>query len=190
MRIERLSGIGWLILVAAPAPGQEQAIAIGLENAHLVPFTVLAQAKDTAARIYDGIGVKLKWSSGAKTVIWMRFDKGAAATVHPGALGYAEPYGKTGTRIHVLIDRLDDTGSRRLAGALLGHVMAHELGHVLEGLSRHADSGVMKARWDDADFDQMLIRPLPFSASDMEWIQAGVARLESSKAVKSTAERR
>src|SRR5579872_6887627 len=111
MRIERLTGIGWLILVAAPAPGQEKAIAIGLENTQLVPFTVLAQAQETAARIYAGIGVKLKWSSGTKTVIWIRFDKGVAATVHPGALGYAAPFGKTGTHIHVLIDRLDDTGS-------------------------------------------------------------------------------
>jgi hypothetical protein len=84
----------------------------------------------------------------------MQFDTGVAAGVHPGAMGYAMPYGKAGTRIHILLDRVLGAGSQRLAGVLLGHVMAHELGHVLEGISRHSDSGLMKAHWDDHDFDQ------------------------------------
>ena len=177
MRIERLAGIGCLLLMAAAqAPGQERELAVGLENSQVVPFTVLAQAQATAARIYAGIGVKLIWRSKASTEIWMQFDTGVAADVHPGAIGYAMPYGRTGTRIHILPERVDGTGSRRLGTILLGHVMAHELGHVLEGLNRHSESGVMKARWDDGDLDEMLVRPLSFSSTDAEWIHEGLAK--------------
>jgi hypothetical protein len=91
-------------------------------------------------------------------------------------MGYAMPYGKAGTRIHILLDRVRGAGSQKLAGVLLGHVMAHELGHMLEGISRHSDSGVMKAHWDDDDFDQMVVRPLSFSSEDSDLIQIGVAR--------------
>jgi hypothetical protein len=35
--------------------------------------------------------------------------------------------------------------------ALLGYVLAHEIGHVLEGLVRHSGAGVMKASWNRAD---------------------------------------
>lgn len=178
MRIERLAEIGCLVLVVSTqARGQKCEIPVGLEDTQVVPFTMLAQAEATAARIYAGIGVKLRWRSQAATQIWMQFDTGVAAGVHPGAMGYAMPYGKTGTRIHILLDRVLSAGSQRLAGALLGHVMAHELGHVLEGISRHSASGLMKARWDAHDFDEMLSRPLSFSDADIDLIQMGVAGL-------------
>jgi len=177
MRIERLAGIGCLVLVAAAqARGQEREIAVGLDNPQVVPFALLAQAQATAARVYAGIGVKLAWRSRAATEIRMQFDTGVAAGVHPGAMGYAMPYGKGGTRIHILLDRVRSAGSQKLTGVLLGHVMAHELGHVLEGISRHSDSGLMKARWDGHDFDQMSVRPLSFSSEDADLIQIGVAR--------------
>ena len=32
-------------------------------------------------------------------------------------------------------------------GFLLGHVLAHEIGHVLQGVARHSATGVMKGRW-------------------------------------------
>ncbi len=177
MRIERLARIGCLALgMAAVAQGQEREIAVGLDNSQAVPFALLAQAQATAARIYAGVGVKLRWRSQAATEIWIQFDTGVAAGLYPGAMGYAMPYGKTGTSIHILLDRVLSAGSQKLAGVLLGHVMAHELGHVLEGISRHSNSGLMKARWDDHDFDQMLVRPLSFNSEDADLVRVGVAR--------------
>ena len=173
----RLVRMGWLtVAMAAGASGQQQQITVGLENALIVPFAVLAQAQATASRIYAAIGVNLTWRSNGKGEISMQFDTGVAATDHPGAMAYAAPYAQGGTRIHVLIDRLQDPRSPRLSGLYLGHVMAHELGHVLEGISRHSDSGVMKARWDATDFEQMAFRPLSFSDADVELIRSGVAR--------------
>ena len=177
MRIGRLAGMAWLGLPAAGVVmAQEQTISIALVDSQVAPFAMLAQAKTTAERIYSEIGIKVKWSSDPKADLAMQFDLGVAPEIHPGAMGYAMPYAKGGTCIHVLVDRVMRTESHRLAGLLLGHVMAHELGHVLEGVSRHSESGVMKAHWEDRDFDRMLLGPLSFSAEDVEWIRAGAAK--------------
>ena len=58
--------------------------------------------------------------------------------------------------------------------ALLGHVLAHEITHVLQGINRHSDGGVMKAEWDAADFEQMRSRTLPFTETDVILIERGL----------------
>ncbi len=55
--------------------------------------------------------------------------------------------------------------------------MAHELGHVLEGIVRHSDSGIMKAQWNTRDRLQMLVHPLSFSSADVDLIELGLARM-------------
>jgi len=46
--------------------------------------------------------------------------------------------------------------------SLLGHVMAHEIGHLLQGTTQHSESGIMKARWTGQDFTEKAWRPLGF----------------------------
>ncbi len=102
MRTERLARIGWMALVVvAAARGEEREIAVGLEATHLVPAAVLARAKATATQIYAGIGVKLRWRRPAAAEIRMEFDTGVADRKYPDAMGYAMPYAKAGTRIHI-----------------------------------------------------------------------------------------
>ena len=171
----RIEGLAVVLVVAAGTWGQDQEVAVHLVKGELVPLTVLLQAERTATWIFAGIGVKLKWSSGGKDGLSMQFDAGLQEGFHPGALGYAMPYAQTGTLIHVLVDRLRVPVSKPLAGALLGHVLAHELAHVLEASTRHSEAGVMKARWDNRDLEQMSMRPLSFSAEDAASIQSGLA---------------
>jgi hypothetical protein len=176
MRVERMVKIGWLaLMVSAGAQGQQQEIVIGLVNAHVVPFAVLVRARTTAERIYSAIGVRLKWCRAGNAPISMQFDTRVPVDAYPNAMGYATPYASGETRIHLLFERLSDMGSQEIEGALLGHVMAHELGHVLEASNWHSDSGVMKAHWDTRDIRDMAVRPLSFNAMDAEWIQSAVA---------------
>ncbi len=183
MRTEQLARIGWMALVmVAGVRGEEREIAVGLEATHFVPPAVLARAKATATQIYAGIGVKLRWRNPAAAEIRMEFDTGVAAREYQDAMGYAMPYAKAGTRIHIFLDRvvpdrLCSPRSQEDAGVLLGHVMAHELGHVLEGISWHADSGIMKANWNLGDRRQMLDRSLSFSSADVDLIRLGLARM-------------
>ncbi len=54
--------------------------------------------------------------------------------------------------------------------------MTHEITHLLQGVSRHYQTGVMKANWDAHDFAQMAYEPLPFAPEDIELIQLGLRR--------------
>ena len=171
----RIEGLAVVLVVAAGTWGQDQEVAVHLVKGELVPLTVLLQAERTATWIFAGTGMKLKWSTGGKDGLFIQFDAGLQEGFHPGALGYATPYAQTGTLIHVLVDRLRVPMSKPLAAALLGHVLAHELAHVLEASTHHSEAGVMKARWDNRDLEQMSIRPLSFSAEDTASIQSGLA---------------
>jgi DDE superfamily endonuclease len=55
-----------------------------------------------------------------------------------------------------------------LAAAVLGHVLAHEIGHILLGHNGHADEGLMKATWSAAEQRAMLYRPMRFPADQSE----------------------
>jgi len=53
--------------------------------------------------------------------------------------------------------------------------MAHEIAHVMEGTCRHSDEGIMKARWNYADYREMGSRHLRFASVDVELIHQGLA---------------
>ena len=53
----------------------------------------------------------------------------------------------------------------------LGHVLAHEIAHVLEGVAQHSSEGVMKAKWNERDCDELTRKPLRFAAEDLELIR-------------------
>ncbi len=143
---------------------------------------VLVRAEGIASRIFASAGVAMEWHSGApavcrepdgtKTVI-LGFAVNAPAQDHPGAMAYAQPY----ERVHivVLFDRIEkSTGGPGQASTLLAHVMAHEITHLLQGISRHSPSGVLKAQWNAQDLLQMTSQPLPFTADDIDLIQLGL----------------
>ena len=73
----------------------------------------------------------------ADNVLRIEMDAVAPARFGPETMAYALPYGASGTTIHVFYDRvLQD--HRELPAEVLGHVIAHEIGHVLEGIARHS----------------------------------------------------
>ena len=161
-----------------------------LLNSQVVPAAVLAKAESVAARIFANIGISVTWKIGkareaqsdAEMTIEIQFDSGEPLKFPEGALAYAMPYGTTGTRIHVFCDRVISIESRALSGPYLGHVMAHEITHVLEGISRHSPHGVMKAQWDLSDLYQMVFRPMQFDSDDVELIRMGMElRAQSSQ---------
>jgi hypothetical protein len=149
------------------------------------PLTgVLLQAKMTASRIFGGIGIAVLWqarpkhpsSTKAAAIIDMQLDDKVSGNFHPGAMAYATPFRSSGIRIHVFCDRVLKMASGEFAAPLLGHVMAHEIAHVLEGSNRHSAEGVMKGRWDSQDYQRMTRQTLRFDATDAALIQAALKR--------------
>jgi predicted metalloendopeptidase len=59
---------------------------------------------------------------------------------------------------------------------VLGHVIAHEIGHVLEGVARHSTDGLMKPHWTLQDYWRMKNRHLFFAAEDVELMHLSMQR--------------
>jgi hypothetical protein len=61
-------------------------------------------------------------------------------------------------------------------GHILGHGIAHEIGHVLLQQAAHSPAGLMRARWTRTDFENMIGGNLVFTAAEAERIRAEVSR--------------
>lgn len=55
---------------------------------------------------------------------------------------------------------------------MLGHVIAHELGHLLLGSNSHAASGIMRSRWQTAELERMTHGTLFFAPDQVKLMQA------------------
>jgi hypothetical protein len=155
-----------------------------VEDPSVVDWTMLNNAKLVAADILQQAEVELKWSRGnrqpgcGERLIAITFSARTPDSLLPGAMAYALPYSNGGVRIAVFLDRLRPLFARtpNSRGSILGHVMAHELVHVLQGVARHADRGLMKKRWSEDDIQQMAVKPLELTAVDLQLIGTGMTR--------------
>ena len=141
---------------------------------------VITQAETITTRMFAEIGVGVEWrqSANCNTVqgesLIVQLSTGAPQDQFPGALAYARL--SDGVHIEVFYDRVSRAVEPRRVPALLAHVLAHEIAHLLEGVGRHSAEGVMKAHWDERDFLEMSDKPLPFAPEDVELIRRSAAK--------------
>ena|GEM_PF-3063615 len=57
-------------------------------------------------------------------------------------------------------------------GQILGHVAAHEMGHIILGSAAHASFGIMKATYDKRDLLNMVQSHLLFTAQESRVLRA------------------
>lgn len=159
------------------------------------PSPVKYAAEATVTWMFDKIGVRLTWHDGQLTsratstevAIQIQFALRAPADFSPGALAHTLPFRDEPTVITLLYDRICRVASLRpkLAEAILAHVLAHEITHVLERSNRHADKGLMKGHWDTHDYDAMEKRPLEFVTVDVDLINQGLSWLKCQASLRS-----
>jgi hypothetical protein len=99
---------------------------------------------------------------------------GDTSRLKSAALAESLPFARYGIRVNVFYDRvrivMDKQGSLA-APAILGHVLAHEIGHVLLGTNTHARAGLMRASWSDTEFARMAYVNMMFDRADIRRIQ-------------------
>lgn len=146
-------------------------------------------AQSYASRLFAKEGIRLEWRDG-KPPHGAGERPGAEDTVaisvqmstpvefeeagRAKSLAVAYPYGKGPLPITVFGDRVarfleqfrGDEG-----GKVLGHILAHEICHVLEGVARHSDEGLMKAHWSLHDLMEMRGAGLPFAPPDQDLLR-------------------
>jgi len=168
-----------------PDPAETRVrVSLQLGNSR-IPENVVLAAQAEATRLFEAEGIRLDWRAPrpaelqrGERVIGIEFVPFAPAAYDIGekenALAEARPYDPGPVNISVFSDRL----SRFLlafgathGGKALGHVLAHEITHVLEGVARHSETGLMKARWNWRDYRVMTGMGLPFAEEDRALLQ-------------------
>ncbi len=122
-----------------------------------VPADTLRQAQQEASRILGAVGIRLVWVSGQMPqgarylVIRVISEPMSPMTRNASVLGTAASSKSNGaTTASLFYERIVQESGRLGVDAslLLGHVMAHEMGHLLLPGGSHTPTGLMKAGWD------------------------------------------
>ena len=140
-----------------------------------VPSGTLAQAERQAARIFHQAGLHTIWlhcplslteaqtntscnEPWGPTDLDLRISTRTVARrsgIPDAALGSAFPFAERthASMFYEHVQELAQNG-RRSRAAILGHVMAHEIGHLLFRSKSHSPVGIMRARWDFEDLEK------------------------------------
>lgn len=147
-----------------------------------VEYKIQAFAEGYATRIYQPIGIDLRWKIRCTedernapgtdrapnlTTIGIEWIPKAPPTIPSQARALALPFQATGERVLLFLDRIMPVlQEREFAAAILGHILAHEIGHVLMGQDAHTSHGLMKGVWNNLEQTEMLYRPMQFTQED------------------------
>jgi len=192
------------LLCGAGHPSQEadrQPLVIHVYDLAGVSSHTLNQATEEAARILTTAGVEAVWQPGpadaseahecdlhsshgslsrrpnSRAYIVLRLVRDFPDRSLPGALGYSLPDASFGVQATVFYNRVEwvsETGDVSLS-TMLGHAIAHEIGHVLLGTRDHSPSGIMKAVWGKADYRQAAMGLMVFTPGEREAIRKQAA---------------
>jgi len=166
-------------------------------DAQLAPG-VLEDAESIAARIFGRAGIIVEFvTCGRATTANARLCTEPMAPTHFNLRVMTRPFrtsedtfgmaflgedgaGRYGDVFLSSAERLRGEGKVSLA-ALLGHVMAHETGHLLLGLNAHTSRGIMRGRWEGEDLKRLGMGSLLFTPEQRQALQARVGLLLAAK---------
>jgi hypothetical protein len=133
-----------------------------------IPQEITAKAYLRAAAIFRQTGIQIQWIDNAtfKTElgdlvhgpgklasieVTLRLLSHSRAALKGSALGEALPcqLGRDACIANVFLDRITQKTLREEIGIaeILGHAIAHEMGHILLGSNSHHSDGIMQAQW-------------------------------------------
>lgn len=163
----------------AEAPDQVTIGVLLLNQAEVAP-EVLGRAKGEATRIYRGLGITLVWTDADEATVDYRLTVNIVAKAIAGkgvdgrAMGVAPgTKEKRGTLAYAFYDRIKDV-TRTIGantGSILGHVIAHELGHLLLPYDAHAKAGLMRGGWDQNQAQKAAMGVLTFTSDEATLIR-------------------
>jgi hypothetical protein len=166
----RKTAIGWvwfvLTLLLLVSSSSAQTLKISVFNDAKVAPGMLASAEASASRVFHQAGLETEWvdcpaspsgTSGNTRCTAAVFPKHLQVRILPRSrtlnsstlgtsfLGVDE----TGCYSDVFFEPITSLSmnSGESVGVALGHVMAHEIAHLLLGSSSHASAGIMQGQW-------------------------------------------
>jgi|HubBroStandDraft_6_1064221.scaffolds.fasta_scaffold152216_2 hypothetical protein len=175
----KIAALAAVVMAAAGASAAELKNAVEIVSIcsdNTADLISVLRARNIATQMFAAIEVGIEWHDAPSCptgALRVSFSTSTPGNLLPGALAYALPY--EGTHIVIFYDRVQAAAvDPRRVPAVLGHVLVHEITHVLEGVARHSAEGVMKAHWTNEDYSRMCWKPLPFADEDVALIHRGL----------------
>jgi len=173
MKTKRLAAMlamaGASLCAGQSASAQKANVTVCMEPAP----QVLMGVRPLASAMFASIAVRIDWReldscpAGVGAIqVRLRYDSTRVRDSGPEALAFAQPYART---VVVFLDRVQELNRNR-GISVMAYVLVHEITHVLEGISRHSSTGIMKARLDYRDYFEMRRKPLAFAQEDVNLI--------------------
>jgi hypothetical protein len=182
--------LGWLSSSWAETPEPQLKLGVRTYNYAAVPGNILLEAEQHAAEIFHRAGINLAWIG--CPVSAREVDKFPACAPNTGSLaltlkilpesmaaGFGLPLKNFGVTLQhhasfVFYNRVQLANRVGLSEpVVLGHIIAHELGHLLLGEGGHSDKGIMMEDLRVRNFRQAEKgTPLSFSTEQAERMRA------------------
>jgi hypothetical protein len=146
-----------------------------------VPDRLIDEAEREASRLFSRSDIRPLWVS-CPLSPECGATRGLTVNLIPSPSEKAEgrhPFGYAlGTTAWVAPGNLRQVVDAQLAPfpVVLGHVMAHELGHLLLGENSHAEGGVMQARYGIREWQRAARGQMYFSSGEGEKLRDSVRR--------------
>lgn len=182
--LNALSAVTLLSGVTIGAQALEQQLVLVYDTAQVVP-EVISDAENETSRIFREAVIRLRWMNcraardgdreidtcageHGGTALYLHIAPSAGAFPNQRALAHAA-VGAGGVRAAIFFDRvraLAAKGTPCDLARLLGHVMAHEMGHLLLTQAGHSPQGLMAGPWSAQDLRQAAAGRLLFTPAE------------------------
>lgn len=175
MRIHRVVVCSFAsVLLASPRlPDHRPQVRVWVTRDSRVPVDIESMAREKARLLFARIGINIVYAENGDDAIPLRVVAMAPPAGNRYALGAACLANPPERRASVYYDRVVEfsiSADPRKIAALLGYVMAHELGHILRDEPDHSPTGIMKANWTRVDEAGMITGFVGFTRSDVDRI--------------------
>ena len=173
--------------------GQQPSVEIYVYNQARVSAGILSQAEKEATRIFRISGFRTRWVDCSTAEVIGTECNGLPQAgdvvlqiVHETRKLKGDVFGAaflgqdgTGQYTNVFYDRVNELNRdcKVPLADLLGHVMAHEVGHLLLGLNSHSMSGIMRGYWDSEELKAIECGRLLFSAGQSKLMRGRLAAI-------------
>jgi hypothetical protein len=196
-----ITGIWAAVLISGAEPPAK--LRIRIFNLAAVPASEVSGAQNHAQQILASAGILVDWEEGDPDadeareldmsaplemgnttdvrrtgVISARILPRVPKSLSPGTLGMALPFASRGIHVTLFADRIGEVArTMRLSrGQVLGTALAHEVGHMLLGSSKHASTGIMRERWNYNEYVLIAMGRLEFIASEAQRMRSRLLR--------------
>ncbi len=162
-------------------------IDVNVYNDAKVSSVTMRRAEERAGRVLQLAGVHVLWNDGQPSrnpslsepqgnpaaefsLRIVPHSRNLADSVFGVSFLGTDNSGRYGDIFYAAAERLSETAHINL-GDVLGHVIAHELGHLLLGTNAHSPQGIMRPHWSSEELHSLAMGRLLFTPEQAQSIR-------------------